>query len=210
MTRSERWLMVLLRLVGTAGILAIVPVFMPRAWIDWGHQAAGFGPFPDGPVPEYLARCTSMFYVVAGVVQWWFSLDVRRFGRPIAALGIFMLLGGMVLLWIDIQTGMPSWWTVLEGPFSVGLGAVYLVLQFRSRVEVYCPVPTGDASAGPPDEEAEVEAAWSTHDEREPDESDGGPPIAAGSDGGTMSSDLAPALEEPEDADKGEGGDRLP
>ncbi|MBL7140405.1 MAG: hypothetical protein ISS74_05800 [Planctomycetes bacterium] len=157
MTRSERWLMVLLRVVGTAGILAIVAVFMLRAWIDWCHRAAGFGPFPEGPVPEYLARCTSMFYVVAGVVQWWFSLDVRRFGRPIVALGIFMLIGGMVLLWIDIQSGMPPWWTVLEGPFSVALGAVYLVLQFRSRVEIYCRPPE-EASAAPSDEPGEDEA----------------------------------------------------
>ena len=176
MTRSERWLMLLLRLVGTAAILAIIPVFMPRMWIDWCHRAVGFGPFPEGPVAEYLARCTSMFYVVAGIIQWWFSLDVRRFGRPIVALGIFMLIGGMVLLWIDIQSGMPPWWTVLEGPLSVGLGAVYLVLHFRSRVEVHCPAPEQNGSDVPSNGSSEDEG------ETAPEEGAGGEPASAGSE----------------------------
>jgi len=136
MTPSERWLTLLLRLFGTAAILAIVAVFMPRAWIDQAHQALGFGPFPEGAVPEYLARYTSLFYVWAGIVHWWLSLGVRRYGRAIVGLGILMALSGMAILWIDIQTHMPSWWVLLEGPLTIAMGVVYLVLHFRSQVEV--------------------------------------------------------------------------
>jgi len=162
MTPSERWLTLLLRLVGTAAALAVVAVFMPRAWIDLAHQALGFGPFPEAPVAEYLARTTSLFYVLTGVVHWWLSLDVRRYGRVIVALGVTMLVAGMVLLWIDIRAGMPAWWTLLDGPFGVAMGAVYLVLQFRSRVEVYQAAAedeaeTDDAATEPSDEAADVE-----------------------------------------------------
>lgn len=159
MTRSERWLTILLRVVGTAAALAVVAVFMPRGWIDWCHRALGFGPFPEGSVAEYLARCTSLFYVLAGVVQWWLSLDVRRYGRAIVALGVFMLVSGMVLLWIDIRAGMPPWWTVMEGPFGVAMGAVYLVLQFRSRVEVYQEGAAEGAGPSPEPSADEAEAA---------------------------------------------------
>jgi len=161
MTPSERWLAILLRVVGTAAALAVVAVFMPRGWIDWCHRTLGFGPFPEGPVAEYLARCTSLFYVLVGVVQWWLSLDVRRYGRAIVALGVFMLVSGMVLLWIDIRAGMPPWWTVMEGPFGVAMGAVYLVLQFRSRVEVYQEgaAEVAGPSAEPSADEAEAAEA---------------------------------------------------
>lgn len=168
MTPSERWLTILLRIVGTAALLAVVAVFMPRDWIGLAHEALGFGPFPDGPVPEYLARNTSWFYVLTGVVQWWLSLDVRRYGRAIVALGVVMLASGMVLLWIDIRAGMPPWWTIGDGPFGVALGAVYLVLQFRSRVEVYQATAEGDAGetdAEPAD--ASMEASDAAADEPE-------------------------------------------
>jgi len=160
MTRSERWLAVLLRVVGTAALLAIVPVFMPSDWIDRAHQALGFGPFPEAPTAEYLTRTTALFYVLAGVVQWWLSLDVRRFGTAIVALGIIMLASGMITLWIDLQAGLPPWWTMMDGPFGVALGTVYLVLQFRSRVEVVRETaePVGEAAPTPepPADEAVV------------------------------------------------------
>ncbi len=162
MTRSERWLTVLLRVVGTAALLAIVAVFMPRDWIDRAHQALGFGPFPEAPTAEYLARTTSLFYVLAGVVQWWLSLDVRRFGTAIVALGVVMLASGMITLWIDLQAGLPPWWTMMDGPFGVALGTVYLVLQFRSRVEVVRrgAEPVGEAAPGAePPAEVVAEAA---------------------------------------------------
>jgi hypothetical protein len=144
--------------VGTVAGLAVVAVFMPRDWIGLAHKGLGFGPFPDGPVAEYLARSTAWFYVLAGVVQWWLSLDVRRYGRAIVALGVIMLASGMVLLWVDIRVGMPPWWTIGDGPLAVALGAVYLVLQFRSRVEVYQAAEAEGREPAEPSAEASEEA----------------------------------------------------
>jgi len=75
------------------------------------------------------------------------------------ALGVFMLVSGMVLLWIDIRVGMPPWWTVMDGPFGVAIGAVYLVLQFRSRVEVYQEGASEVAGPSPEPSADESEAA---------------------------------------------------
>jgi len=202
MTPSERWLMMLLRVVGTAAALAVVAVFMPMGWIDWCHRSLGFGPFPEEPVAEYLARCTSLFYVLVGVVHWWLSLDVRRYGRVIAALGIVMLAAGMVVLWIDIRAGMPPWWTVLDGPFGVAMGAVYLVLQFRSRVEVY---QAGEAEETGPAPEPSAEAAGPAP-EPSPDvaESFGEVAKPAGEGPGPAAEGPEPAAEraEPAEADR--------
>ena len=45
--------------MGGVCLLALVPLWMPRAWIVAGHRWLGWGPFPDGPVAEYLARSVS-------------------------------------------------------------------------------------------------------------------------------------------------------
>lgn len=135
MTPSERRLAILIRIVGTLGALAIVAVFMSRGWIEWCHEMLGMGPFPKAPVAEYLARSTSMFYVVLGVVHWLLSLDVRRYGRAITIAAILMVLGGITLVSIDVRAAMPWWWIGGEGPFVVVLGIAYLVLQLKSRAE---------------------------------------------------------------------------
>jgi len=136
MTRSERRLRILLRVVGTMNVLAIVAVFMPRAWMVWSHEMLGLGEFPKGAIAEYLARSTSLFYTLLGIVLWWLSLDVRRYGRIISVVGVATIACGVVLLSTDIRAGMPWWWTVGEGPFVVALGVAFLVLRVRARGEV--------------------------------------------------------------------------
>jgi hypothetical protein len=125
-----RWF---LRIGGVVTGLAIVPVFMPRAWMDLCHQHLGLGPLPEGPIVEYLARSTSLFYALLGVVLWVLSLDVERHSRAIAAVGAGILACGPVLLVIDLRAGMPVWWTVMEGPWVVVIGAVMLLLRAKAR-----------------------------------------------------------------------------
>ena len=159
MTRSERQLAILLRVIGTANALAIVAVFMPRAWILACHEMLGMGPFPGPPVAEYLARSTSLSYVLWGVLLWWLSFDVRRRRRAIVAVGVATVACGVVLLSVDIRAGMPWWWTVGEGPFVVALGVAFLLLQVRARGEV------GAAEEPGPSQEGEATAT----DRDEPD-----------------------------------------
>jgi len=139
MMNAERTLTAFLRVVGTVCALAIIAVFMPRAWMAAIHERLGLGPFPDGPIVEYLARSTSMFYAFLGGVLWVLSRDVRRSRRAIAVMACATIAGGWVLLTIDLRAGMPMWWTACEGPFVILLGAVTLILRARA--------PAGEAQA---------------------------------------------------------------
>jgi len=130
---AQRMLRAMLRVVGSVSALAIVAVFMPRAWMAACHEWLGLGPLPGGPIVEYLARSTSMFYAILGGVQWALSSDVRRYARAIMALGGATLVCGLILLTIDLRAGLPAWWIVAEGPFVMVLGLVNLVLAAKVR-----------------------------------------------------------------------------
>src|SRR5258708_26988720 len=56
---AERWLVLLLRLVGGVCLIALVPLLMPRSWIEAGHAWLDLGAFPAAPIAEYLARSVS-------------------------------------------------------------------------------------------------------------------------------------------------------
>jgi hypothetical protein len=129
----QRWLGLFLRVGGVICMTAIVAVFMPRGWIDRCHQALGLGPFPVAPIAEYLARSASLLYAVLGVVLWVLGGGVERSGAAIRGVALGMLLGGPVLLTIDLRSGLPGWWIAMEGPMVVLLGAVILLLQAKSR-----------------------------------------------------------------------------
>ncbi|SRR5579875_3093903 len=53
------WLVLLLRIIGAVCLLALFPLWMPRAWIGAGHRSLGLGTFPNSPIAEYLARSVS-------------------------------------------------------------------------------------------------------------------------------------------------------
>jgi len=133
MTNAERLLTAFLRVGGTVCALATVAVFMPREWMALCHERLGLGPFPDGPIIDYLARSTSMLYAILGIVLWLLSRDVRRFGGSVAAVGMGLMIGGVVLLTIDLRAGLPTWWIVVEGPFVVCIGVVMRTLAARAR-----------------------------------------------------------------------------
>ena len=166
MTRSERRLTILLRVVGAAEALAIVAVFMPRAWILACHEMLGMGAFPEAPVAEYLARSTSLFYALLGGVLCWLSLDVRRYARVVTVLAVATIACGVILLASDMRAGMPWWWTVGEGPFVVALGVAFLLLQARARCEARAAEEAGPPEerddAGPGRNESDVEGTADT------------------------------------------------
>jgi hypothetical protein len=132
---AQRVLRVVLRVIGTASVLAIVAVFMPRVWMAMCHEWLGLGPLPDGPVVEYLARSTSMFYALFGGVLWILSGDVCRHARVIMGVGGAIFGCGAVLLTIDLRAGLPGWWVAMEGPFVMLMGLVYLGLAVKVRAK---------------------------------------------------------------------------
>ena len=135
MTRSEWMLTFVLRWVGTVASLAFIAVIMPRAWMAACHEWLGLGPFPDGPIVEYLARTLSMFYAFLGLLFWLASRDVRRHADMISVFGGLLLVFGVSVLVIDIVLVMPRFWIAGEGPMTVLIGSLFLVLAGRVRAE---------------------------------------------------------------------------
>ena len=131
MTRPERLLQLLIRVVGSVALLAIPCALMPYSWMDAVHQWLGMGELPSKPVVGYLARSTSAFYALTGGLLWVVSFDLRRHRPVVRYLGVAIILIGLMLLAVDLIGGMPWWWCLVEGPFDIGFGTVILMLGWR-------------------------------------------------------------------------------
>lgn len=125
----SRWLILLLRCIGTMDAVALIAVLAPREWISHSHQLLGMGEFPAEPIAGYLARCTSIWYASYGVLLWFVSFDISKYSALITFVACAMLIQGLFVIGIDIAEQMPSWWIALEGPCCSGLGAILLYLQ---------------------------------------------------------------------------------
>ena len=128
---SERALKIVLRLMGSSSLTALVFVAAPYRWMDSIHASLGLGQFPDAPVVGYLARSTSAFYALMGGLFWVISFDLDRHRRVLSYLGAAIALFGLVLLVVDWVEGLPSFWTIWEGPFVTVFGLVMLFLSRR-------------------------------------------------------------------------------
>lgn len=115
-----------LRLFGTIDLLALGAFLMPTRWIQTGHLWCGLGPFPDGPIPEYLARATSLLWGIHGALLIFLSADVRQFVRVIRFIAALTVLAGGLLFLLALRTGLPLWWVLLEGPAFAATGLWYL------------------------------------------------------------------------------------
>jgi len=133
MMTPEARLRIFLRIMGTAAMLAVVAVFMPREWMDLCHRHLGMGPLPDGPIVEYLARSTSMFYAMFGGVLWYLARDVRRFRRAIKVVAIGIMVVAGTILMVDLRAGMPPWWATMEPLANFSIGLIMFVLHLRVR-----------------------------------------------------------------------------
>ena len=126
---NRRLLAGLLRAIGLLDLFALFAVIAPRKWIDDSHQLLGMGLFPVEPIAGYLARSTSFWYATYGILLWFVSYDVERNSQLITCLAWVMVAQGFVVIGIDIAEGMPGWWTTIEGPSCIGLGASLILVQ---------------------------------------------------------------------------------
>jgi hypothetical protein len=137
---ERRWprlaLVVVLRVVGLVDLLAFWAVVAPHEQLSRIQSWIGMGPLAEGPVTEYLARTTSLFYVASGLLFWVLSTDVARYRPVIRFVGLVGVIGGGLIAWIDISAGLPGWWIALEGPCCIVLGGVILGLQAADRGDV--------------------------------------------------------------------------
>src|SRR5262249_39408365 len=109
MTKSDRVLVLLLRIVGVGSLFALVAVFMPFSWMAATHRRLGLGEMPTGPVVEYLARSLSAFYALVGALCLVLTTDLERYRPLVRFLGVAFALLSVALLGVDLAAGMP-WW----------------------------------------------------------------------------------------------------
>jgi hypothetical protein len=132
-SQSARRLAWTLRVIGTVDLLACWAVFAPRQHLQQMNDRLGLAPLPDLPIVIYLAQTTSLFYVGFGVLLWLLSGDVERYLPVIRGIAILGMIGGGIMVAIDLTAGLPTWWVWLEGPCCIALGCLMYALLPRRQ-----------------------------------------------------------------------------
>jgi hypothetical protein len=136
-------LQLFLRIFAIGPMSAVFAAMLPVGVMDQIHRAIGLGPMPSGPIVEYLARSTSMFYAIHGVLLWYIASDLRRY-RDLFWFYLWVsLLFAVGLFLTDLSAGLPLRWALAEGPI-VG-GFVVVIMAWFWKVD-----DGGDRSPGRP------------------------------------------------------------
>ena len=133
MTKADRALVCLPRIVGVPALFAIVAVLMPTSWMAATHRWLGLGEMPTSPVVEYLARSLSAFYALVGALCLLMASDLDRYRPVVRFLGAAFALMSVIFLGVDLVAGMPWWWSASGGPGGVVFGALLFVLARPGR-----------------------------------------------------------------------------
>ena len=128
---DHRALIILLCVVGVVACTAIIASVMPTTWIVATHRWLGLGDFPDAPITQYLARSISALYAIFGGLAIVASTDVLRYAPIVHFFAYVTLAFGILITGIDSIAGMPTCWTLFEGPTTFILGVVILLLARR-------------------------------------------------------------------------------
>ena len=128
MTKSDKVLVFLLRLVGVGSLFALIPVLMPMSWMVATHRWLGLGEMPTDPVVEYLARDLSAFYALVGALLLVMASDLERYRPLVRFFALAFIVLSILFTGVDLAAGMPWWWSASEGPRGVVFGALLFVL----------------------------------------------------------------------------------
>lgn len=136
MNTTERYLKLLLRIVGITTLPAIVAVFMPHSWLVRGAELAEPGTVVKVLV-SYLARLLSAFYVLMGGMMVLFSVDIRRYAGPIRLIALwslmvvagFLIYGGPAL--VKGGFGWFIWFVASDVAFGFFVAIAILLLQWH-------------------------------------------------------------------------------
>ncbi len=129
MNRSERAIVIMLRVIGVSGLFAIPAIFLPHSCMNAIHEYLGLGELPDAPIVHYLTRSLSAFYAILSAIILFVSCDIRRYRSFLKLWSILIIVFGIVLLGIDLHAGLPLSWTLFEGPPTTVVGLIFLWLQ---------------------------------------------------------------------------------
>ena len=131
---TARWMLIwMLRLTGGAMLTALAFVFCPFEWMASIHQRIGMGELAYTPLLSYLTRTLAAMYASMGVIVLFVSFDIDRYRPLIRCVGVLAILGGLGVTALDAGLRLPVFWTALEGPLTVLLGVVLLILARASH-----------------------------------------------------------------------------
>ena len=111
---TERWLQLLLRILGVICVLAIIPLFMPRSWIEFGHRRVGLGDFPTAPIAEYLTRSVSGLSTFYGGLLLLIARDVRRYLGVIKYQAVAIMAASAIGIYAGMRAGLPAMFVVVD------------------------------------------------------------------------------------------------
>ena len=111
---TETWLKLLLRILGGICVLAVIPLFMPRSWLETSNQFVGLGQFPSAPIAEYLARSVSALCSFYGGLLLVLSSDVRRFVSIIKYQAMAIMLLSALGILTGVRAGVPAFFVVAD------------------------------------------------------------------------------------------------
>lgn len=131
----EGWLVWLLRVIGGACLLALIPLWMPRNWIDICHRWLGWGEFPFAPIADYLARSVCALTSFYGGLLVALSFDVRRFMPLIRYQAAAIMLLSACGVVLGIRAGVPVWFVGGDAALCWAYGVPMLVLARRVERE---------------------------------------------------------------------------
>jgi len=132
---TARWMLVwVLRLGGAAMLCALIFVFCPFGWMQAIHTRIGIGELAYTPLLSYLIRTLSAMYASMGAILVFISRDVERYRDLIRFLAWLSMLGGAGVTALDAILHLPWLWTMTEGPFTVLLGLVLIILATKMPV----------------------------------------------------------------------------
>jgi hypothetical protein len=130
---ADRFLFWLLRFNAAVLCLAAPCALLPFAWMDSVHrELLGLGSLPDVPITRYMARSLSLVYASFGAVLWFATLDWERYRAAAPFIAWLHIVFGAAMILVDLDAGMPWWWTAAEGPPLIGLGFVMLAAYRRA------------------------------------------------------------------------------
>ncbi|MEE2826397.1 MAG: hypothetical protein VYE64_07190 [Planctomycetota bacterium] len=132
MNKYEIWLRRLVCLNGGFLLIATLAMFLPVPVMARIHELLGLGRFPDDAITVYLARSTSLMYAIHGALTLYIAVQWNPFYRLVPFLALLHVLIGFSLIGIDVTTGMPSYWTCLEGGPIACFGLFLLWLYRRA------------------------------------------------------------------------------
>ena len=127
-SNPKKWLRLFFLITGISLSLAIVPSFFPISLMASIHEKLGLGTMPEGPIVEYLARSTSIFYAVHGVIMLTLFFKLDALWELVPIILVIHLFLGAFLIFTDVSAKMPLYWTAMEGAPVMAASFLMLVL----------------------------------------------------------------------------------